>query len=292
VLAIRREFESKVAGQVCAKETESEVSEPMLRVARSLGVPMFFQPTAPNGSAPPSEADLDRAISGYTEMIRLDPARVEAYVGRGTAWHAKGDQDAAIADYNEAIRLDPKAAAYHNRGLAYYAKGDRDRAIADYGEAINLDPKSSGAYFSRGRANLYAGSLPRALADLNQASELAPKSPYAALWLDIANKRSNLASRLPQAIAQIDMTKWPAPVIRLYLGQLTPAAVLAAADDPDANIRKGQICETHFYSGELALQQGAEDEAARLFRLAASDCPKIFIEWEGANAELKAQRRE
>jgi hypothetical protein len=51
---------------------------------------------------------------------------------------------------------------------------------------------------------------------------------------------------------------------------LTPEAVLAAADDPDANTKKDQVCEANFYSGEFALLQGAKDEAARLFRLAAS----------------------
>ena len=93
---------------------------------------------------------------------------------------------------------------------------------------------------------------------------------------------------LSQAISTIDMTKWPAPVIRMFLGQMTPAAVLAAADDPDATKKKGQVCEANFYSGELALRQGAKDEATRLFRLAASDCPKDFIEWPAANAELKS----
>jgi lipoprotein NlpI len=124
--------------------------------------------------------------------------------------------------------------------------------------------------------------LPKALADLNQASELSPKDVYLALWLDIANKRSNLPSRLPQAITQIDMTKWPAPLIRLYLGQLTKEAVLAAADDPNADTKKARVCEANFYSAELMLQQGAKDEAARLFRLAAGDCQS-----EGAQAELK-----
>ena len=84
------------------------------------------------------------------------------------------------------------------------------------------------------------------------------------------------------------MTAWPAPVIRMFLGQMTPAAALAAADDPDATKKKGQVCEANFYSGELALRQGAKDDAARLFRLAASDCPHDFTEWPAANAELKA----
>jgi lipoprotein NlpI len=72
------------------------------------------------------------------------------------------------------------------------------------------------------------------------------------------------------------------------MGQITPAAVLAAADDPDASKKKGQVCEANFYSGELSLTKGSKDEATRLFRLAASDCPHSFDEWDAANAELKA----
>jgi len=36
------------------------------------------------------------------------------------------------------------------------------------------------------------------------------------------------------------------------------------------------------------LTNGLKDEATRLFRLAASDCPHSFTEWDAANAELKA----
>ena len=236
-----------------------------------------------------AKGDYDRAIADYNEAIRLDPKYAGAYNNRGRAYYAKGDNDRAIADYNEAIRLDPKDAfAYNNRGVAYRAKGDLDRAIADYNEAIRLDPKYAHAYISRALTNFYAGALPKALADFNQASALNPKDAYAALWLDIVGQRSNLPSRLPQAISAINMTKWPAPVIRMFMGQMTPAAVLAAADDPTATTKKGQVCEANFYSGELALRNGAKDEALRLFRMAAADCPKSFNEWDAANAELKA----
>ncbi len=247
------------------------------------------------GNAYAAKGNNDRAIADYTEAIRLDPNKGgSAVIGggfnnRGFAYYAKGDYDRAIADYDEAIRLDPKfALAYNNRGNAYYAKGEYNRAIADYDGAIRLDPKDSSAYFNRGRANLYAGALPKALADLNQASALDPKYAYAALWLDIVGQRNNIPSRLSQAISTIDMAAWPAPVIRMFLGQMTPAAVLAAADDPDATKQKGQVCEANFYSGEWALRTGAKDEAARLFRLAAADCPQDFVEWSAANAELKA----
>jgi lipoprotein NlpI len=84
------------------------------------------------------------------------------------------------------------------------------------------------------------------------------------------------------------MTAWPAPVIRIFLGQMPPAAVLAAADDPDATKKKGQVCDANFYSGELSLRQGVKEEAARLFQLAAADCPKSSNEGFAANAELTA----
>jgi lipoprotein NlpI len=126
------------------------------------------------------------------------------------------------------------------------------------------------------------------MADLHQASELDPKDAYTALWLDIVDKRSNLPGRLQQATGQIDMTKWPAPVIHLFLGRLTPEAVLAAADDPDPATKKGRICEANVYAGELDLQQGKKDAAIALFRAAAADCPKGFLEYDAAVAELKA----
>jgi len=246
------------------------------------------------GLAYRDKGEFDRAIADFNEAIRINPlpastTHVNVFSNRGLAYRDKGDLDRAIADFNEAIRLEPKfAVAFNSRGFTYDRKGERDRAIADYTEAIRLDPKFAVAFRNRGRAYLYAGALPKALADFSQSSELDPKNGYAALWLDIIGKRSNLPSRLQQATEKIDMTKWPAPVIHVFLGQLTPEALLAAADNHDPKTEKGQVCEANFYSGELALQQGKKDEAARLFKLAANDCPKGLIEWAAASAELMA----
>jgi lipoprotein NlpI len=84
------------------------------------------------------------------------------------------------------------------------------------------------------------------------------------------------------------MKGWPAPVVRLFLGEMTPAGVLTAADDPDPKKRREQVCEANFYSGEMALFRGAREEATRLFRIAASECPHTFVERSAAVAELKA----
>ena len=251
--------------------------------------PTFAVPYDNRGNVYKAKGDFDRAIADYTRAIQLNPKDAAPYNNRGFAYKVKGELDSAVADYTQAIELNPKLAmAYSNRCWAYFGKGNNDQAIADCSQAIELNPKDPNGYFNRGRANFFAGALTKALADLNHASELGPKSAYVALWLDIANRRSNLPSRLPEATKQIDMTKWPAPVIRLYLGQLTLEAVLAAADDPDPTTKKGRVCEANFYGGELTLRRGAKDEATRLFGLATTGGPKSFIEYDDASAELKA----
>jgi lipoprotein NlpI len=241
------------------------------------------------GKAYSDKDDFDRAIADYDRAIELNPKSGMAYNNLCDAYLDKGDNDRAIANCNQAIGLDPKlAVAYRNRGNAYRYKGDVASAIADYNQAIELDPKFFQSYLARGLLNLGAGDLPKALADINEANALDPQDPYTALWLDIVATRSKLPSKLAEATAQIDMTKWPAPVIRLYLGQMTPEAVLAAAADPDATRQKSQVCEANFFGGELALRQGKKDEAARLIQIAGSSCPKDSFQLIAADDELKA----
>jgi len=231
----------------------------------------------------------DPAIAACDEAIRQYPKSAVNYNNRGYEYRNKGDTGRALTDLNKAIELDPKyAVAYNNRGNVYRDHGDIGPALADYSKTIELNPKYERAYFNRGLTRLYGGGPDQALADINQASELNPKDAYYALWVDIVSKRSNLPSRLAQAMTQIDMTKWPAPVIRLYLGQMTSGAVLAAADDPDAEVKRLRTCDANFFIGELALQQGTKDEASRLFRLAAATCPAGRTTADATNAELKA----
>jgi lipoprotein NlpI len=240
-----------------------------------------------SGLAAKAKGDLDRAITDFNEAIRLNPQNISAYLNRGNTYEAKDDLDHAIADYSEAIRLYPKfATAYYDRGNVLTTKGDFERAIADYSQVIRIHPKHAPGFGNRGRAYFYAGSLALARADFKQALTLDPKHAYAALWLDLAERRDNLPSQLPEAANQLDMTVWPAPIVKLFLGNLTADAALAAATDPKPEIMQGQVCEANFYTAEMALLKNLKDEALRLFRLAASRCPRSFIEWRAAIAEL------
>jgi lipoprotein NlpI len=249
-------------------------------------------PAAADDVATCAHASGDESIAACTREIysgRFAGAGIAwAYNNRGNGYRAKGDNDRAIQDYDQAIVLNPKYAfAYNNRGNAYQAKGDNDRAIADFSQAIVLEPNYAHPYLARGRLYFFSKAVTMAESDFKKASELNPKYAYGALWLDLTERRIDVPSHLAEAATQLDMTAWPAPLVRLYLGQMTPADVLAAAQNADARTMKGQVCEANFYSGELALLQGKRDNAIRLFRLAATDCPLDFVESPSATAELK-----
>ncbi len=230
----------------------------------------------------------DRAIADCNLALEYEPTAT-AFIDRGIAYYAKGDADRAIMDFSQAIQLDPKNAfALSSRAKMYYAKGDNERAIADYSQIVQLEPRDAYTYLGRALAEIYVGALPNARADLDRSSALDPGDSYTALWIEIVNKRSHLVSRLAEASKSLDMTKWPAPVIRLYLGRMAPAALLAAAADANPNTNNGQLCEAYLYSGEWSLQREKRDEAMRMFSLAVAQCPKSFLEYGAANAELKA----
>jgi Tfp pilus assembly protein PilF len=49
--------------------------------------------------------DLDRALSDFTEAIRLSPASANGYLARSTVYAKKGDEARAKADRQKAAEL-------------------------------------------------------------------------------------------------------------------------------------------------------------------------------------------
>jgi tetratricopeptide (TPR) repeat protein len=235
------------------------------------------------------KGDFDQSIADATKAIEINPEFKNAYCIRGHAYAEKGDVEPAIADFNKAIDFDPDyKAAYSGRAAAYRLKGELDLAIADDDEVIRLDPKDAWGYYARALHHWRAGSPSKSLTDLDQAARLNPQNAYVALWREFVARRNEQPSHLADAATQIEMTKWPAPLIKLFLGELKPDQVLAAIDDSDPNRKKVQLCGSHFFAAELALERGSKDEARRLFELAGADCAKTRIESWAADVELKA----
>ena len=73
-------------------------------------------------------------------------------------------------------------------------------------------------------------------------------------------------------------------------GWLTPHEALAEARGLVSMFKDNAAIAsiaTHKLPNNISVLEGSKDDAARLLRLAAADCPKSFAEFIAANAELK-----
>lgn len=245
------------------------------------------------GEAYDHKRDYDPAIQDFNEAIRLSSENSRAYGSRGQAYREKGDYGRAIDDYSEAIRLNPKdLGAYFGRGLAYHRKGNNDRAIQDFNEVIHVNPKFPYSYEARGEAYLFQSNLAEATASFKEAIAAAPSSTvavFAVLMLHVAMKgqRHDDAQELASVAAAADLSKWPGPVLKFDLGQMTADDVLKAAANPDANIQKWQVCEANYFTGEDALFHNQRTTALTHLKAARDDCPKGYSAYVAVLIELK-----
>lgn len=240
------------------------------------------------GDAYRLKGDYDNAIADYGRAIALNQRYEDAFVNRGVAYAAKGDYDRAINDYTVAVLLDGSdVTAYRNRGDAYVGKGDLDLALQDYDEAIKRAPGDTDGYRSRGYLHFYAGDFAKSADDLARVVSAEPDDPYPTLWAYLAATRADAATArkgLADAAARSSAApnpSWPRPVLELLLGSRTIEATLAAAATP------AERCEALFYGGEWMLLRGDRAGAIATLRDAEDSCPKTFIEYKGARAELR-----
>ena len=221
----------------------------------------------------------------WTEAVRINPNFTIGYRNRGLALLDKQQHDQAIADLDIAIRQNPNfIAAYNDRASAYEGKGLYDRAVADRDAAIKLDPNNMSTYRTRGYANFYLGHYEASAADLARVVLKDPTYAYPVLWHYIALARSGNGTALTEL--QVDagkpkQTEWPYPVAELFLGKRDLDAMIAAASGDD---QKG---EAQYYGGMWNLIKNDHSRAAAMLKTAVDICPKSFIEYQGATAELK-----
>jgi tetratricopeptide (TPR) repeat protein len=96
-----------------------------------------------------------------------------AYIYRGAAYADQGEDDKAISDYTQAIRLSPTdPTAYFDRGIEYASTGKYDLSIKDFTQAISLKPDFGRAYLDRGKVYQATGDSQRAQADFEKARSL------------------------------------------------------------------------------------------------------------------------
>ena len=280
--------DAKIAGCTALLKADQETAKNRAVIYGSRGVGYY------------SKGDYDRAIQDTDQAIRLNPNEPSFYYTSGLAYKKKGNFDRAIQDFDEAIRLNPTfERAYYDRGNAYIDKEeynraiqDLNRAIQDYNQAIHLNSSDTAAYLNRGIAYFAQSNLTAAIADFEHTISAAPSSSAAvsaALLLHVVMKREGHddAKQLARVAAAADLSKWPGPVLKLDLGQITASEVMAAAASGVSAWQKWQVCEANYYIGEDALLHHQRAMALAHFRAARESCPKGATDYAAAMAELK-----
>ena len=239
----------------------------------------------------------EHAIGGCTRIIdsgRFSGSNLAiAFHNRGIARTQMGEYDAAIADLDTAIGLNPLAAkAFVSRGIAWHGQGNFERAIADYDAAIRLNPLDALAVNNRGLARYFEGEFGLAARDFARTRQMGKPDPYIAIWSYLARTRHGESARseFERDVGELADDAWPASVLRAYLGQISSDALLAASAHADVGRRVEQRCEADYYLGQWHLIQGRQEPAVTHFRAAQRECPRFFLEYAGAAAELKRLR--
>ena len=169
--------------------------------------------------------------------------------------------------------------AYRMRGQAYTLMADYHSGLRDTTRAIETYPNPTALnYYSRAKTELFAGQYPDAIADFTKSIRLGATWSSPVIWRHVARSRNgeNDSNELLRASKAVDYTAWPAPIVRLYLGETTENDVLTAASTMKSRMPRLQRCEAFFHLGEHALILQQAMPAGRLLKRALQVCPPGF----------------
>lgn len=146
--------------------------------------------------------DKRRAISDYSEIIRLDPKNANAFYRRGMLWSQEDNDTFALRDLDQAIALSPNDIEFiEERARIRERLGDDDRAIEDLSTVIGLAPQDAAKYVARGRKLALIKRNTEAEADLSRAIQIEPER--ADLYLARSAFRQSIGQTM-KAIEDLD----------------------------------------------------------------------------------------
>jgi Putative Zn-dependent protease, contains TPR repeats len=162
-----------------------------------------------------SKGEYDKAISDYTEAIRLNPNDAGSFYGRAYAHASKHKVQKTIEDCTKALAIDSgKVEAYQLRAGAYWMEGSFPKALGDFEKAINLEPSNPTTYEIRGDMYWRRKEYAKGAKDYREIVRLRPadadsQSKYA--WLLVCTKDNsveNSAAAMQAAKTACELSSW------------------------------------------------------------------------------------
>jgi len=241
------------------------------------------------------------------------PNTESALEERSAIYSYKGDLASALRDADAAISVSSGSSrSLYLKAQTYEAGGKLEEALTAIETVLAKQPRGTLWLIKKGVIQWELRHFAEASATFDQVTVLDPSNNFALLWQQIARADAHLpnaasgasgasvvttlptadeTSEVGQSSANVsakgpDPTKWPEPLVKLYKGTSTPAAVMAMAVE-DKRSRAGRVCEANFYIAQWQRAQGNISDVVPRLRAAASDCPFILIERTAAINQLK-----
>ena len=152
-----------------------------------------FQATAAyhRGTESLKKGEGDRAVSEFSQAIKLAPNDLKSYSGRARAFMKLCRYEPAIADYTKILqRTPPNADLLQKRAWAHEKQGDVQAAIRDYTSVLEIEPTHIPARLVRGKLYKHLRHYQDALADFGHIVTSDPR------FIDGYQERANVYQRL------------------------------------------------------------------------------------------------
>jgi len=239
-----------------------------------------------------------KAIQDFKQAAKLAPKWAKTHYELAKSYHTEGNDKAAIGEYLKTLKYDPNSDwAYDGLGTAYYQTGQAAKAVTSYRKAVALYDKDAVTMTSLAFAELVIGQNQQAAQDSLTGFHLAEAeefTQYALLGHHIALMRLGKSDDdLKSALKKVALDHWPAPILRLYAGEIGEEETRSAITSmvKGSSTPEERQIEVDFYIAELALQQHDLTKAKPLLVSVASHFNTSLWEPKVAQQELKTLPR-
>jgi lipoprotein NlpI len=212
---------------------------------------------------------FDLAQQSFDKILEADPDNVQALAFRSTTYTHDKQFDRALSDLNRAVALAPdKVEVRQWRGEVLLYAGEFKKAIDDFNISLRARPKSP-FYRMRGVAEYMTGDYAAAQDDFTRDLDFDPVYAHLAAWRFFAAKRSGGDGTTPltEIVTALD-GRWPTPLLKFVLGQVTISDVIAAvASTNNPTLRQVRESQARSAIGEWLLLNGERAAAAEHFKV-------------------------
>lgn len=184
VEGLTRYQSARTEGEVYAEDIEKIISGDN-SVDRT---PQIAKNKNDEGVAAFARGEIEKAISLYSDAIRIDPSYHLAIYNLGNSYFEIEDYKNAIKNFEKVVMLDSKDEyAYYNLAMSYYKLGELNTATVYYQKAVDISPGDYTTHYNLGKVYEKLDQIDLAIEAYTKAINL--KNDY-------ANAHYNLAELL------------------------------------------------------------------------------------------------